>query len=288
MKKVLLLVSYITSLVSSAFFAQAQDSNSLLWKISGKNLAKPSYLFGTIHLICRNDFLWTTAMDTSLLNSDKVCFEMALDDPNLAVETAKGMMNTNGKKLKDYFTEEQYAILKKYVHDTMNMDISAFEQMKPAALQMMLGSSDVGCEDQVSYEDSMMVIAKKLHKGVLGLESLQEQIAVLETIPVTDVVKDIMDFIQHPKSSDGEYRQIVTAYRQQDLAALFTLINNVKEAGADMRVFLDERNKKWIPRIESMMKGTSVFFAVGAGHLSGQQGVVSLLKQKGYTVEPVK
>ena len=289
MKKLLFLVGWFTSLFANVSVAQAQDSNSLLWKITGKNLSKPSYLFGTIHLICRTDYLWTKAMDTTFLNTDKVCFEMALDDPSLMVTAAAGVMDKSGKKLKDYFTPEQYNMVSQYVRDSMGMDIAMFEQMKPAAFQMMLGTnSTVGCDDQVSYEDSMMVIARRLHKGVMGLETVQEQLAVLETIPTKEVVKDIMDFIQHPKNDDKEYQQMVSAYKQQDLMTLFNIINNVKESGADMSAFLDERNKKWVPRMEGMMKDTSIFFAVGAGHLVGEKGVVSLLKRKGYTVEPVK
>lgn len=289
MKKALLLVGWFASLMATAFVAQGQQTNSLLWKITGKNLSRPSYLFGTIHLICRTDYLWTKAMDTTFLNADKVCFEMALDDPSLMVTAAAGVMDKSGKKLKDYFTEEQYSIVSQYVRDSMGMDIAMFEQMKPAAFQMMLGTNTTaGCDDQVSYEDSMMVIARKLHKGVLGLESVQEQLAVLETIPVKEVVKDIMEFIQHPKNDDKEYQQMVNAYKQQDLMTLFSIINSVKESGADMSAFLDERNKKWVPRMEGMMKDSSIFFAVGAGHLVGEKGVVSLLKRKGYTVEPVK
>ena len=81
---------------------------------------------------------------------------------------------------------------------------------------------------------------------------------------------------------------MVTAYRQQDLPALYKMITQSKELGDDLDAFLDTRNKKWIPRMNEKMKSGSVFFAVGAGHLWGNVGVISLLRKDGYMVEAVK
>lgn len=287
MRKLMLLVGYLVALFTGAVKAQPVATSSLLWKISGKNLAKPSYLFGTIHLICRNDYVWTKAMDASLNTSEKVCFEMALDDPSVMAAATTGMMNKDGKKLKDYFTAEQYKILTAYVRDTLKMDIAMFENMRPVALQMMLGTNTVACADQVSYEDSMMVTAKAQHKPVLGLELAQEQLDVLGTIPEDSVVADIIATIQHPAAADEQYEEMVLAYKRQDLKKLFDLINSVNEAGSDMGVFLDQRNTKWVPRMETMMKDGTIFFAVGAGHLPGDKGVINLLKKQGYKVEPI-
>jgi uncharacterized protein YbaP (TraB family) len=96
-----------TSLPSSHFSdlpISAQLTNaSLLWRITGKQMTKPSYLFGTMHLICRSDYVWTPAMGASLDKSEKVCFEMDLDDNNVMVEATSGLIDSTGKKLSDYF-----------------------------------------------------------------------------------------------------------------------------------------------------------------------------------------
>ena len=227
-------------------------------------------------------------MDESFSTSEKVCFEMDLDDPNVMMQAALGLMDNSGKKLKDYFTPAQYKLLEHYIKDSLGMQIELFEQMKPVALLSMVGTSGINCNNPVSYEDSLMKIAEKAKKEILGLEAPQEQLDVLESIPADSVVSQLMEAIQNNNPNDSEFQKLITAYKNQDLPALYSLLTTTKDLSEDMGVFLDDRNKKWIPRMADKMKSCSVFFAVGAGHLYGQMGVINLLRKEGYTVEPLK
>src|ERR1044071_2209067 len=74
-----------------------QQGKSLLWRITGKDMKSPSYLFGTIHLVCPGDYFWTDTMQATLLRSEVVCFEMDLDAPEIFLEVAKGMINDEEK-----------------------------------------------------------------------------------------------------------------------------------------------------------------------------------------------
>jgi len=285
--------AFLFTLLIMAFGANAQtkekgNNKSLLWRISGNKLAKPSYLFGTMHLICQDDFIWTDKMKECLGKSEKVCFEMNLGDPGLMMQTAGMMIDQSGKKLKDYFSADQYKILGKYLKDSLGLNISLFEQMKPVALESVLTTNEANCPNPVSYEDTIMKMVEKDHKEIMGLEEPKEQLDALESIPVDSLIKDLMDEIEHPGNNDSDYRQLINAYRQQDLPVLFNLINNSKELGDNMSVFLDDRNAKWISRMSAKMEKSTVFFAVGAGHLYGDKGVISLLRKKGFVVEPVK
>lgn len=272
-------------ILSTALFGQS--SHALLWRISGNRLAKPSYLFGTMHLICPTDYVWTPDMEKCFNEADKICFEMDMDDPSVLSEIATGLIDYSGKKLEDYFTHEQYSIVKKYVKDSLGMDIELLQQMKPVVLQTMMSVSSVSCSDAVSYEDSLMKVAHRTNKEILGLEEPREQIAVLESIPTDTVINDLLNTILHNNhSDDSDYYKLITAYRAQDIPTLYSLITASRELG-DMGIFLDSRNQNWIPRMAARMGKSSVFFAVGAGHLGGNKGVISLLKKKGYTVTPV-
>ena len=270
--------------------SQAQESKtnnkSLLWKISGKGLTKPSYLFGTMHLICVQDYVWTDKMKTSLDKSDKICFEMDLNDPGLMMQATTGLLDNSGKKLRDYFTPEQYELVRRYLKDSLGMDIAMFSQMKPIALQTMISTKSVSCDNTVSYEDSIMKTGLKSNKQILGLEEPKEQLDVLERIPVDTVIKELLEAIQSTSSAaDTEYTQLINAYKRQDVPLLYSLVTRSKDLSADMGAFLDERNIKWIPRMAAKMDKTSVFFAVGAGHLWGDNGVINLLRKNGYKVE---
>lgn len=288
MRKIVLLV---IAILSTHFYAKAQteaNEESLLWRVSGKGMAKPSYLFGTIHLICPDDYLWTARMKQSLAASEKVCFEMDLDDKETMAAATEGFIDTSGKQLKDYFTATQYLQLKKFIKDSVGMDIAIFQQMKPIAIESIISMKATRCMMPVSYEEKIMTIAKEARKEILGLEPVSEQVTALDiSMPADSVAAEVMEEINNFAKSQQEYADMVAVYKAQQLSKLYEKITASKTAGDNMSVLLDDRNRKWISRMIAKMAGSSVFFAVGAGHLAGPNGVISLLRKEGYTVEPV-
>lgn len=264
------------------------DNKSLLWRISSKDMKKSSYLFGTMHLICKDDYLWTPVMARSLKSTEEVCFEMDMDDPSLLLETATGMIDNSGKTLKDYFTKEQYQKLERYISDSLQMDIAMFQQMKPAALQTMFAVKAVDCTLPVSYESNIMEDAKQQQKRITGIEEAREQLALFDSIAIDTVIKDIVDMIDNRADDRKEYREMVLAYKQQDIPKLYSIIEGSKLSGDNLDAFLDQRNQKWIERMVEKMDQSSIFFAVGAGHLWGDNGLITLLRKAGYAVTPVK
>lgn len=213
---------------------------------------------------------------------------MDMDDPNIMLQIASGMIDHSGKKLKDYFSPTDYEKLEKYVKDSLGMSIELFQQMKPVALQTIFSTQSSDCSNPVSYENNIMETAKTANKEITGLETVSEQLDLFDNLPVDSVIKDIVDLLNGKNTDKGDFRKLTMAYKNQDLPALGKLI---KESGAtdkDIDGFLDVRNEKWIPRMIEKMDKTSVFFAVGAGHLYGDNGLISLLKKEGYTVTPIK
>ena len=288
MKRVFKFFAGLLVLLSNAP-AKAQPvyaDNCLLWQISGKGLTKPSYLFGTIHLICPTDFFWTETLKKSLDKSDKLCLEMDMDDMGVMMTAAAGFMDKTGKKLHEYFTPDQYTLLSNYVKDSLGMNIASFEMMKPIALQSLMAIRSTTCDDAVSYEDTIMKVAVKQKKEVLGLETPEEQITALESIPIDSVISGLMDAIENKNDDKKEYAEMVAAYKIQDITKLHTMIVQSEEYGELTNTLIDVRNKKWIDRMSGMMNKSSVFFAVGAGHLWGDSGVIKLLRAQGYKVEP--
>ncbi|MCD6064843.1 MAG: TraB/GumN family protein [Flavipsychrobacter sp.] len=268
--------------------AFSKQGKSLLWRITGKDMQKPSYLFGTIHLICPDDYFWTDTMQATLKRADVVCFEMDLDAPEIFLEVAKGMINNEEKKLKDYFSDDEYAALQKYLSDSVGVDIAVFQMMKPVAIQTLLAERAIGCTMPVSYEANIMVAAKKENKEIIGLETPREQLDLFDNLPADSVARDLIDIIRSKDDSKDDYNRLVTAYKKQDIAALHRLIVESGKKDLDLGGFLDVRNEKWIPRMVDKMDQNAVFFAVGAGHLWGKNGVIALLRKSGYKVEPIK
>jgi uncharacterized protein YbaP (TraB family) len=225
-------------------------------------------------------------MKESLEQSERVCFELNLSDPAEMMKVAGSFLDTSGKKLSDYFTGDQYAMVTKYVHDSLGMDLSLFETTKPIALEGLFASSGLDCQDPVSYEDSLLKMATAAHKEVLGLDKPEEVAAIEDNIPADTIIKQVLDQMQN--ADDSDLVQMIAAYKQQDLPGLYKIIASSRTLGDGLDQFLDERNKNWLPRMTGYMAGSSVFFAVGAGHLWGDNGLISLLRKQGYTVVPWK
>ncbi len=285
----LLFLSLLTSYVQG--FAQpSEDKNnkSLLWKISGGDLNKPSYLFGTIHIVCPENYIWTDKMETAFQRSEEVCFEMDMDDPAVMLSVSEGLKDNSGKTLKDYFSPDDYTRLSDYMHDSLGMSIMMFNNMRPSILPFIFSGKSSHCEVSVSYEDKIMAAAHTAGKDVKGLEKPAEQIALFNILPADSVIKDVMDIVNGVKKEDTNYHKLIAAYISQDIPALYEMIRATNDLGSNASAFIDDRNIKWVPRMVDMMDQKSMFFAVGAGHLWGDNGVINLLKKEGYIVSPVK
>jgi len=260
---------------------------SLLWQISGHGLKQPSYLFGTIHIICKKDYVWTPAMQRSLLACNKLCLEMDMDDTAAMTRAAMGMMDYSGKKLSSYFSDADYKRLRRFLIDSAGIDVTSLQFMKPVAIESILTLKITGCADATSYEETLSEIAHKHRQEVVGLETPEEQLDVLNTLPSDSVVTDLLEEINHYTTYRADFHKMLAAYKAQDIDQLQQLITESNGLGMSMDIFLDDRNQRWIARMAEKMNKGSVFFAVGAGHLAGKAGVIEELRKAGYTVTAV-
>lgn len=277
---------------------QAQEptntEKSLLWKISGNGLTTSSYLFGTIHHICQDKYLWTPAMQSAFDQADKVCLEMDLDDPQVQMEMMKGMISTDGKTLDSYFSEAEYTALKQYLTDRNpnNPVLAALNNLNPIGIYMMMIQDIVQCQigDKTSYEMNLLEMASKAKKEIVGLEAVADQMHALQSISTDTIIKYINALVSTERTEKevALFDELVDYYINQDIVGLKKLMDKQGNTYGSMNVILDDRNQKWIPNMEQMMQQQTIFFAVGAGHLAGPQGVIALLRNKGYTVEVVQ
>jgi uncharacterized protein len=163
-------------------------------------------------------------------------------------------------------------------------------KMKPIALSSFLLANLLKCEP-ASLDLTFAQLAGRDGKEVLGLETLEQQMAALDTVPVEEQIKGLVDVARQPEVAMKEVATLIAAYKAQDLPQLMKLMNESKFSG-DVEGFeeelLNKRNRNWIPTIEKAVHDRPTFFAFGAGHLGGPNGVVSLLRQKGYTVKAVQ
>lgn len=274
-----------------ACFAQGKktsvNNKSLLWKISGNGLKKPSYLFGTLHIICPSDYLWTPAMQKALDQSSRVAFEMDMDDPTLQAQMTAGMTLKDGKKLKDFYTEAEYKKLTE-LSAKNGIPLQLMQNFNPFALVSFLYLKAVACAIPDSYEDKIRKQVQQDDKEIIGLESVNEQVDVIKSMNTDTIAKSVLRIAEDLDSFKTTFNQILAVYKKQDLPALYQLIIESPDYKNDLNTLLFDRNLKWAPVIADLAKEQSTFFAVGAAHLWGDRGVIDLLRKEGYTVEPVR
>jgi uncharacterized protein len=269
-----------------AHVIHAQEK-SLLWEISGNGLSKPSYVYGTIHVICPNDYFLTDSTKASFQKAEQVYLELDMDDPTMMTKMTQTMMLTNGKKMKDYLKPEDYTLLSDYFKQKMGMNLDQIGGMKPFTLMSMLYMTLLSCQPQ-SYEMVFTQMATSGKKELLGLETVEFQMGVFDRIPYEKQAELLADMVRKKEESSKEFGDMVALYKKQDLEGLLKLMDDSAwDFNGYEDILLANRNTAWIPIMEGAMKSKATFFAVGAGHLGGTKGVLHLLKKKGYRVKAV-
>ena len=272
-----------------AFWVQAQvpTENSLLWEIKTPGIEKPSFLFGTIHLICPVDFSLRDSVKATLARSEQVALEVDMDDPAMMSTMMKSMNMKEGNTLRNLVSATDYTRLAKFYQDSVGVAIAMLEKAKPFVLMGPLFNSILACQPQ-SYEMTLVELATKQKVEVIGIETLEEQMAIFDTIPYKDQVKTLLSMIDSLPQARGEFKQLVSLYKSENINELYK-ITEKSSFGMDgnQEIMLFDRNRKWITRIEKIINQKPTFFAVGAAHLGGEKGVIALLRQAGYQIRPI-
>ncbi len=282
----------ISLIFSSLYFTQIygqKEEKSLLYEISGNGISKPSYLYGTIHIICKDDFVMTEATKQKFSEAQQVYLELDMDDPKMMPEMMKSMYMTDGSTLKTLISEADYQKVSQFFKDSLKTNIGMLDKMKPFVLSSMTIPKLIACPSQ-SYEETFLKMAQKDNKEVLGLETVEEQFDALDKMGMKKQA-DLMlvKMIENWNDGKQELKQLIKDYKNQDVEAMYEDMTKSKTMDTQFEEdLLVSRNKNWISKIQKIIKEKSTFFAVGAGHLGGKKGVITLLRNEGFTVKAVK
>lgn len=272
---------------------------SVVWKITANGLKKPSYLYGTIHMIPKKDYEMPETIREALDNSKRVTFEIDMKEmTNLRTQMSlmtKAFM-PGGKTIKDLLTKEDYSFVKAKMADN-GLPGSMLERMKPLFLSTLFsgdeGAPGLGSGAMTSVEMEIYSSARHRKLETAGLETTSYQMSIFDSIPLAVQAKMLVDGLRSSDldstGSDNQLDQLLQLYREQDINAMQSMI---AEEGDDMaayeEILLTKRNRDWIAPMGRMMREKPTVFAVGAGHLGGPEGVVALLRKAGYRVEAAR
>lgn len=288
-----------TLLIALVTILSVQVQAQLLWKVSGNGIERPSYIFGTHHLAPSDSILSShPSIDAALQAVDCVYGEVLLSDMASAQnEVMAALQAPADSTLTDLFTAAQLdsigTLLTSYAGTPVNP--AMFAAFKPAMLSTQLEALRSlavfpGFNPARQLDALIQTKAAELGKKVGGLETIAFQIKLLYGSPVARQAADLMKSVRLDGKLRLFTRELTQAYTAGDLERLHALMND-PETGMtpeEAETLINSRNHAWVSFMIGALTTAPMFIAVGAGHLPGPNGLINLLRSKGYTVEPAE
>lgn len=268
----------------------------LLWKISGNDLEKPSYLFGTHHLIEKEKIKDFDKALEYCRAAEVTIGELDLSDmQNMTMAIMQAGVMTDST-YQDLMSEEDYALVDNEFKSLMGVGLDQLGKLKPMMLSTMytvlnyMKIHGLTAEPQ-SVDEIFQKEAGANNKQVLGLETADEQINLLfNTLPLKSQAELLVQSIKDKEIELEMTNQLNEAYIAGDGAKIIEMIekyNTCTMSQEYMEKLIDNRNNNWVAQLPQLLKENSCFIAVGYAHLVGETGLINQFEKLGYKVEPV-
>ena len=294
MKKIFLLFA----LMMLAFASQAQ----LLWKGSGNGLSRPSYIMGTYHFAPASMMEKIPGMQQALEGCDVVVGEIEKESMMSAEAQAKmaqAMIAPLDSTLDKLFSPEDLAIVEQVFDKyfgAMGVKLSQMNMLKPNAISVQMQAMQAvkyfpNFNQNELIDLAVQTAANEMGRPSIGLETIEEQIELLFNGPLTEQAEGLLEACKKDDLFTVQSSALVEAYMAQDLnriEAVFTDPELGGENAEEMEALIYDRNRSWAEKLHKMMPERAALVCVGAGHLPGDQGLLQLLRNRGYTVEPMQ
>ncbi len=266
--------------------AQQKEASSLLWEISGKTLSKPSYVFGTFHLMCAADFSIGKVLSEKLNSTEQFYGEIDMSKPNWQTEMAMSLIMKD-QTIEGLMGKSDYEKANLKFKEITGMDLTMLNNVKPFMSLSLLTLNTIPCSDKIQPETMFINMVNQHKTPVFGLETIADQMNAIDTQPLDSQISSLKKMIFNFDSVKVEMRKLIDVYQLKNVDSIY---HYMKQNGADgefEQELLIKRNLKWIPVITKAINQKSSFFAVGAGHLGGETGVLSLLRKEGYHIKAI-
>ena len=297
MKKIAIFVILVIATCSVYAQTGTYKSGSVLWKISGKDLSKPSYLLGTLHFKSGDYLDSIPGAKTALQSCEQVVGEIPLSDmAGLQIQMMQAMKMTPDTTYKMLYSDEDYRFVSEQLVSIMGSGLDKLGAMKPAAIQTtVIALAYMKYFPNINPMNTLDIRiqseATKDQKPVLGLETAGDQIHVL--FGIMSLQRQADDLLCNLKNMDEMIALIpeqINDYDQGNLNKLYQQYTDVEicpSLPSESDALNKDRNAAWMKKLPEMMKEKSSFIAVGALHLAGEEGLLNLLEKAGYNVESV-
>jgi len=289
MKKKILSLLLLLAVVS---FTQAQ----LIWKITGNGIKKPSYLFGTHHLIPIQFLDSIPGLFKAFNESEKVVGEMVLNNIDATEKIQQAAIMPNNLRIDSLLKPADYKLVDTELKSVLKFGLKDVSILNPTMLVTMyeleVYKKLTGFTDDKQSDSYFQLVAVQKDKKVIGLENLDQQIKFL--FGSTDYKRQAQILVETVRRKNEMLKDMLQLTKLYKIGKIDQLVELSKGKGniTDMTdeeyaTMVDNRNADWVTKLPQIIKESSCFIAVGALHLGGKNGLIKLLQKKGYKVSPL-
>jgi uncharacterized protein YbaP (TraB family) len=264
-----------------------------VWALRGAH--NTVYLAGSVHLLRSRDATLPAAFERAYQDADALVMEIDLDD--LDPMAAQGWMLEHGmigsdKTLGDVIGKPRFAKVEQE-GNRLGLPVEALQQLEPWLVAMTLAQLQymkLGFDPEQGVEKQLQRKAQADHKEITGLETLDEQLGLLANMPPDDQAKFLDLTLEEMHEMEGETDTLLGAWRAGNAQKLASMLSDeYKVAPVLYRTLVADRNQRWMPQIEKLLKGDKDYLVVvGALHLVGTGGLLELTKARGYEAKQLQ
>ena len=292
----------ISSFLTISAQNQKEYTGALLWKISGNGLTQPSYILGTHHLAHISFVDSIPGLKDAMSSTQQTVGELLMSEQvEMQTKLQQAAMMPTGETYKTLLSADEYTTLDAGLKELFTVGLDQFSQFKPGMISMLytitLYTKNYPEFNPMAHEaiDAYVQrIAKENGKNSLGLETVEDQIyALFDAEPLKDQAKSLACAVGNKDWAIKGLNKLNECYKAKDLSGMYNLAFNDSDDPCKMSqtyqsAINKDRNNKWLEKLPLIMKDKSSLIAVGALHLTGEEGLLYQLAKKGYKVEPVK
>ena len=260
------------------------------WKVTGPSGSV--YLVGSVHLLMQDFYPLSSTLDRTYKESDLLVEEVDLAellDPQAQMLLLTRGMLPAGQSLDTVVSPAVYTEVSRRITE-LGMPIEPVKRFKPWSLALMLTALEwqkAGFDGELGLDKHFYDRARQEGKAVQGLETADYQISRFDTLSMPQQERMLAETLKGLDTEMANITKLVNAWKSGDAATVERLVlQDLKEDPQMYERLLVERNRNWMPKLEPLLRRTGrAFVVVGAAHLVGPDGLIAMLRAKGYQVE---
>jgi uncharacterized protein YbaP (TraB family) len=287
------LIALLLTIISLApLCSQAGDGKSFLWEV--KTDSGSSYLLGSVHVLKKEHYPLNPAIEKAFDQTDILAVEVNIAGPKImevGMKMLQKAMYPGEETLEDNISKKTFGLLKEKLK-ALDMDYGSLKKMKPWMVAMTILQSELlklGFNPKFGVDMYFLDKATKKKQEIVELEGAEFQLNLFDGFSKEESEKFLLSTILEADQIEKELDKMIEAWMKGDAEAMEELLTGSIDKYPELKEFYkkinDDRNVGMVKKITSYLaSGKRYFVVVGAAHMVGEKGIVSMLQKKGYTV----